>query len=510
MGMFKKKKKAESGVQILSAGQGTSSKTLSNDTKKNSTRSLNKSKSFKKKLGSVFRKSGKDPENRITKSKQANVARSPDVNIISPAQTVRTVESEASHYSRPVDLDDGYEIVSEQNGMTPKNLFQSKETGNLLPPAWGNAYEEAVKGIGHVQCSPIDDWNNLVEFFMLPDMKKDVVRLLFGDEDSDDVDTPPVKEIRARPSSPIPFDEREADDPTFYDEQRQLNSLIDEQDEQDDDETVTVQSNQPSIDPSNATSAATYDRTRATTSVDSGSVASTSIVSIPQGESNNSSSKVQQNDTVLSKIIPENSPSATLPNQEAPSQGPEEELYDTSFTLRFLREVTQVGIMLEYFKVTSDSGNADNMKSTLVTISVKPGVSRGSRLLEPRLCWKDMNLAHDSKDEGISISLLGVHSVHTSLSRNDTDDDDSPFFTITTENGDVHAFESPTLSERNYVVHGIKNVVAWLSYHLIMGNMTAGSGILPEQDAEAEESGELPSLRTPVQAMNDLAHSFLD
>jgi len=505
MGLFKKKKTAELGLQVRSARQSTSSKSLeltSKDTEKKSTRSLEKKKSFKKKLGSVFRKSGKDPKNKITESKQVNLPRSPNVSIISPAQTVGTVGSEASHYSRPVDLDDGYEIVlnSEQNSMNPINLFQSKKVDNLLPSACRNAYEEAVKGIEHAECSPLEDWNNLVEFFMVPEMKKDMVKLLFGDED-DDVDNPPVKEIRARPSSPIPFDEKAADDPTFYDEQRQLNSLIDEQDDDD-----TFQSNQPSIDPSN--SAAAYDRTRATTSVDSGSIAS--IASIPQGEGDNSVSKGQRNDTVLSKIIPQNSPSATLPNQEAPSQGPEEELYDTSFTLRFLREVTQVGIMLEYFKVTGDGGNGDNMKSTLVTICVKPGVSRGSHLLEPRLCRKGMNLAHDSKDEGVSISLLGVHSVHTSLSRNDTDDDDSPFFTITTENGDVHAFESPTLSERNYVVHGIKNVVAWLSYHLIMGNMTAGSGIVPEQDAQAEESGELPSLRTPVQAMNDLAHSFLD
>lgn len=99
------------------------------------------------------------------------------------------------------------------------------------------------------------------------------------------------------------------------------------------------------------------------------------------------------------------------------------------------------------------------------------------------------------------------------MSRNDADDDDSPFFTITTETGDVHAFESPTISERNYVVHGIKNVVAWLSYHLIMGNMTSGSGVVTDlevQGEEIEDTGELPSLRTPVQAMNDLAHSFMD
>jgi len=505
MGFFKKTKKADPLVKVQSARQDKSIKSpkvKNTDTKKKSKKSLDKGKSFKKKFRSVFRRSGKDPENRITESRRVKEPCSPDVSILSPAQTSCTIRTESSHLSRPNDLDNGYEIVlkNEHNAITPIKLFQSEKNTNLLPPVCGSHFDDAVKGIEHVECSPLADWNDFVEFLMLPDMKKDMRRLVFGDEETTDLDTPPVKEIRTPPSSPIPYDEMEAEDPTFHDQQRQLNSLIDEQD---DDETVTIQSNQPSLDPSNTASASTY------TSIASASVVSRTAVPIHHGKSNDSPSKVQHKDTVLSKIIPEN-PSVTLPNQEASSQGPEEELYDTSFTLRFLREVTQVGIMLEYFKVTGDGGSEDNMKSTLVTISVKPGVSRGSHLLEPRLCWKDMNLTNDSKDEGISISLLGVHSVHTSLSRNDTDDDDSPFFTITTETGDVHAFESPTLSERNYVVHGIKNVVAWLSYHLIMGNMTAGSGIVPDQEVQAEESGELPSLRTPVQAMNDLAHSFLD
>lgn len=141
----------------------------------------------------------------------------------------------------------------------------------------------------------------------------------------------------------------------------------------------------------------------------------------------------------------------------------------------------------------------------IVNLTIKPGLARGSRLLEPELCWKDLR---KPMDEGMQISLLGIDSITTSLN---PDDDDNPFFTITTNKGQVHAFESPTLSERNYVVHGIRNVVAWLSYHLISGNMTAGTEIVSNLDEQRGESvGELPSLKTPVQAMSELSHAFLD
>lgn len=181
---------------------------------------------------------------------------------------------------------------------------------------------------------------------------------------------------------------------------------------------------------------------------------------------------------------------------------PDEEVYDTIFTLKFLKEVSNIGIMLTYFQVPEDG---QEISSRVVNLTIKPGLSRGSRLLEPKLCWVDVR---NELDEGMSISLLGIHSIVTSLN---PDEDDNPFFTITTERGEVHAFESPTLSERNHTVHGLRNVVAWLSYHLVMGNMATGTQIVSDLEEErGESSGELPSLKTPVQAMNDLSHAFLD
>ncbi len=173
---------------------------------------------------------------------------------------------------------------------------------------------------------------------------------------------------------------------------------------------------------------------------------------------------------------------------------------------------------MTYFKVPNDD---QEIISHVVSLKIQPGLARGSRLLEPKLAWTNINdvnvddtggspgRTNGSGSNGTFISLLGIHSIHTSLGG--SEDDETPFFTITTENGEVHAFESPTLAERNYIVHGIKNVVAWLSYHLVMGNMATGTELVSDLDeARGEISGELPSLKTPVQAMNELSHQFLD
>ena len=104
---------------------------------------------------------------------------------------------------------------------------------------------------------------------------------------------------------------------------------------------------------------------------------------------------------------------------------------------------------------------------------------------------------------------MGIHSINTSL--NSEDDDQTQIFTITTNEGDVHVFEAPTILERHNVVNGIRNVVAWLSYHLVMGNMASGTKLMSNLDEEqGEQRGELPSLKTPAQAMNELSHTFLD
>ncbi len=168
--------------------------------------------------------------------------------------------------------------------------------------------------------------------------------------------------------------------------------------------------------------------------------------------------------------------------------------------------------MLTYFKVPNVE-DPDEIPSALVNLTIKPGLSRGTKLLEPKLYWTEVikptdNVISSSRAE-YSISLLSIHSIRTSL--NDEADDQTQFFTITTEQGEVHVFEAPTILERHNVVNGIRNVCAWLSYHLVMGNMASGTELVADLDEEhGDQFGELPSLRTPAQAMNVLSHSFLD
>lgn len=54
--------------------------------------------------------------------------------------------------------------------------------------------------------------------------------------------------------------------------------------------------------------------------------------------------------------------------------------------------MSTVGILLTSFKVpTGDDEDVDDIPSSLVNLSVKPGLSRGARLLEPRLCWSEVD-----------------------------------------------------------------------------------------------------------------------
>jgi len=480
MGFFKRKKNSGRNVK-------------SNRTRKNSGP---KSKSLRKKLVSIFNSKRKNSNDTDDSSPPDNHV----VTIISPGEaTSGTLGSCASNTTPPAalkrDLSQGYEIVLEndkQNLVSPLPEQQKQELNNHQLNFCG--YDDSMKEITHVECSPMDDWNKFFSFLMVPDVTG-IKNYVFGEDENSH--NPPVDVVQNLSSSPIPFDER-AEDPTFHDEQRQLNSLLDGQDDE------TLLSSQPSQDNMDRLNPASPARSTTVASVSSVSVASVSST-LPNNLT--TPPTIRRHEVLVEEPLPEKGTSAASPSDFPSVQPPPEQIYDTAFTLRFLREITQVGIMLEYFKV---NGTEENMKSTLVSLVVRPGMTRGSRLLEPRLFWKEMNLPHGHKDEGISISLLGIDSIHTSLSQNDVKEDDSPFFTITNETGDIHAFEAPTISERNYVVHGIKNVVAWLSYHLIMGNMASGSEIVSDLEEFDEESGNLPSLKTPIRAMNDLAHSFLD
>mmetsp|Transcript_7725 Transcript_7725/g.8840 ORF Transcript_7725/g.8840 Transcript_7725/m.8840 type:complete len:683 (+) Transcript_7725:379-2427(+) len=202
---------------------------------------------------------------------------------------------------------------------------------------------------------------------------------------------------------------------------------------------------------------------------------------------------------------------SSLPFEATNPNAPSEELYDSAFTLEFLRDASTVGIWLTFFDTpTEETDNDASFDSILVNMTVKPGVSRGSRMLEPKLYWAGMDddSSNSTKNKEYCISLLGIDSICTSL---DAENDETQYFTITSDEGVVFVFEAPTVSEKYNIVNGIKNVVAWLSYHLVMGNMASGTQLVSNLDEEqGDQIGELPSLKTPTQAMNELSHSFLD
>jgi len=90
---------------------------------------------------------------------------------------------------------------------------------------------------------------------------------------------------------------------------------------------------------------------------------------------------------------------------------------------------------------------------------------------------------------------------------------ESCFFTVTSGKGDVHVFEAMTPEERDRVAGGLRSVVSGLVYDLITGTLGGSAALIKGADTNSDDAadiGELPSLRTSTQAMNDITHAFLD
>eukprot|EP00956_Cyclotella_meneghiniana_P029674 scaffold72655_cov36-Cyclotella_meneghiniana.AAC.1 len=79
----------------------------------------------------------------------------------------------------------------------------------------------------------------------------------------------------------------------------------------------------------------------------------------------------------------------------------------------------------------------------------------------------------------------------------------SGFFSITAgSTGNVHVFEAPTGSRRDYIVTGLKKLIRRASYQLISGSLNVCAELYGEDNAMPMMSGELPSLVTPTQALS--------
>ena len=209
---------------------------------------------------------------------------------------------------------------------------------------------------------------------------------------------------------------------------------------------------------------------------------------------------------------------------------------DETSALRFLRRITNNGFVLLYLQPPEDETDPDDVNSSIddwkgrtVTILIQKGqisssYSRGhvdyqqNELLQnssPKLEWTTVTGGVTTEATTTSIDLLNIQSISTNDDDEADDEDDLCFFTITSEDGDVHVFETATVDERDRIVNGLKTLIARWSYHVIAGEITATSELFdsgyksPEMSLN-DSAADLPSLPNPHLTMNCVAHMLLD
>ena len=208
---------------------------------------------------------------------------------------------------------------------------------------------------------------------------------------------------------------------------------------------------------------------------------------------------------------------------------------------RFLKEITEEGIVLLVHQAPNSTGGnpTSDWTQKIVRVYIKPGSGSAG---QPKLMWarnKSLPMtrktgvpedrAGEKKIRWTSLDLLDIHSIlgatdgdklpTSNEEQTDKKGDESEggiagqscFFTITSGKGAVFVFEAMTPEERNRVSKGLQAVITGLARALITGDIDKYVALVKDaRDEEAEEEGELPSLRTPAQAMNEIAHALLD
>ena len=169
-----------------------------------------------------------------------------------------------------------------------------------------------------------------------------------------------------------------------------------------------------------------------------------------------------------------------------------------------------------------------------VVMKIKAGSCYADNDAQPKLTWTTLGGGKNNKSDKAarcSVPLLAIQSIstfketicegdevkepevtNTSYGMNLTqleDDEDVCLFAITTEEGDVQVFEAASVEQRDLLVTGLKNVIARLSFHLVLGDVGASSELYYEEE-KSPPPGELPSFSSPIQNMNRIAHALLD
>ena len=173
----------------------------------------------------------------------------------------------------------------------------------------------------------------------------------------------------------------------------------------------------------------------------------------------------------------------------------------------------------------SAADGSNNWSGRSVVMQIKPGSCYSTNNIIPKLEWKTLSGGKKTKTSVQSIPLLDIQSIATfneTICEGEADYDEEMFtnacggmdedvclFAITTDEGDVHVFEATSPRERDLLVAGLKNVIARLSFHLIVGDAGASSELYTEEIKDSPQ-GELPAYTDPTKNMNRIAHALLD
>ena len=178
-----------------------------------------------------------------------------------------------------------------------------------------------------------------------------------------------------------------------------------------------------------------------------------------------------------------------------------------------LKEIIKTGIRLIYHESSPPSAtttDSTNWVKSSVTLFLHPGVGNSAHLRQPILVWATLPIilqmkmamcAFDDSGSNIEVdwkrlSLMDVHSIlgdegdHEggcvrAASAAAAGAASSSFFSITASNGSVYVFEAPSSEARDYIVRGLRLVIARLTYDIIMGDSKIISDPLNSGDEDA-------------------------
>eukprot|EP00531_Pseudo-nitzschia_arenysensis_P003923 CAMPEP_0116134280 /NCGR_PEP_ID=MMETSP0329-20121206/10561_1 /TAXON_ID=697910 /ORGANISM="Pseudo-nitzschia arenysensis, Strain B593" /LENGTH=482 /DNA_ID=CAMNT_0003628979 /DNA_START=103 /DNA_END=1551 /DNA_ORIENTATION=- len=209
-------------------------------------------------------------------------------------------------------------------------------------------------------------------------------------------------------------------------------------------------------------------------------------------------------------------------------------LLDEKSAADFLHDMTNVGFTLVYHKAVDE----ESWAGRTVNMIFRPGVCSSEKLDQPVVEWSTMEGGKSDFVETKTLELLSIDAVGTSsegikteasslpipakpptndqntevsvsmcnLSFTPGDDDGIDcFFTITSQNGEVHLFEALNLDECHRIVAGIRFSAQRLSQIVIEGNSNV---IMSDFYDDSREPVQAKLTQTEV--LNKLSNAFLD